>query len=123
LVRLGGGNTLEEILNEERAVVKLSQSGVKNIVAVLQFGFLENSPNYYFLDMELCDINLGSYILGELPTEIHASFNVDASNRMVQVWKIMLDICNGVKFIHDHQEVHRDLKPNNGTYQAIISNL
>jgi serine/threonine protein kinase len=110
------------ILNEERAIVKLSQSGVKNIVTVLQFGFLENSPNYYFLDMELCDITLGDYISGELPSEFHASFNVDASNRMVQVWRIMLDICNGVDFIHDQQEVHRDLKPNNGTNQITISN-
>jgi serine/threonine protein kinase len=94
---------------------------VKNIVNVLQFGFLENNPDYYYLDMELCDINLGAYISGELPSEIHASFTVDAgnaSNRMIQVWRIMLDICNGVKFIHDHQEVHRDLKPNNGTHQS-----
>lgn len=30
------------------------------------------------------------------------------------IWNIMKDITNGVAFIHNHMEVHRDIKPTNG---------
>jgi serine/threonine protein kinase len=103
---------------------------MKNIVSVLQFGFLENNPACYYLDMELCDLNLESYIFQNVSPEIIASIHdalavnsQEASNRMVPVWRIILDICNGVRFIHEHQEVHRDLKPKNGTKQTITSNI
>jgi serine/threonine protein kinase len=96
----------------------------------LRFGFLENNPACYYLDMELCDLDLESYIFQDIPSEIFDSIQEnlavhlpEASNKMVPVWRIMLDICNGVRFIHEHQEVHRDLKPKNGTKQAITSDI
>jgi serine/threonine protein kinase len=33
------------------------------------------------------------------------------------VWKIMLEIARGIDFIHGHDQIHRDLKPTNGTCQ------
>src|SRR5271154_2495645 len=38
--------------------------------------------------------------------------------RLAQMLTIMRDIVNGVAFIHRNNEVHRDLKPRNGTYSA-----
>lgn len=31
------------------------------------------------------------------------------------IWKIMRDISDGVAFIHNHMEIHRDIKPTNST--------
>jgi len=33
---------------------------------------------------------------------------------LIQIWNIMSQITNGVMFIHDEGEIHRDLKPQNG---------
>lgn len=30
-------------------------------------------------------------------------------------WDILEQIASGVQFIHNHRQVHRDLKPQNGT--------
>ena len=120
MIRLVGDATSTEIQNEARAVEKLSQSGMKNVVTVIGFGKFLNSP-YFFFDMELCDFNLENYIFRRLEpglTETIDSFanpNLQGpGSHMIPIWKIMLDICCGVKFIHNLGEVHRDLKPRNG---------
>ena len=112
---------LEDIRNEERAVLKLCGAGVHpNIVTVLRLGLLRNSP-YYFFDMELCDYNLEMYIQALWkPTNLEMS-SLDSSNkptvdpepRMRFVWSIMSQIASGVGFIHNNGEIHRDLKPRN----------
>jgi len=83
--------------------MKLSQSGLKNVVLVLQCGMMPNSP-YFYIDMELCDFNLASYI-GRLG---------GSSRSILGVWQIMMDICSALIYIHDQEYVHRDLKPTNG---------
>ena len=55
------GVSMEDIQNEVRAAVKLCEPGTINIVSVLRHGKLPSSP-YYFIDMELCDLNLATYI-------------------------------------------------------------
>jgi len=59
--------------------------------------------------MELCDLNLAQYIrhdsrLKNPPPEVKA----------MQNWNIMMQIASGVEFLHNHKEIHRDLKPGNG---------
>ena len=79
--------SIEDMNNEIRAAVKLctvGQSG--NTIEVIRCGQLPRYP-YFFIDMELCDFNLETYIL---------------------------QFANGVAFIHRNNEVHRDLKPRNG---------
>jgi hypothetical protein len=57
------------VQNEARAIRKLcGQGNHPNIVAVINHGQLPNAP-YYFIDMELCDINLHDYIYRETPID------------------------------------------------------
>jgi hypothetical protein len=62
--------TLSEIENEFRAVSSLCMNNIShsihtNIVEVLWHGELPDSP-YFFLDMEMCGMNLESYIRSEV---------------------------------------------------------
>jgi serine/threonine protein kinase len=74
---------------------------------------------FYYIDMELCQGNLEDFIKGNTPhrfdlSNIHRLLNV--SERGVWgIWDIMEQITNGIVFIHACGEVHRDLKPRNGT--------
>jgi serine/threonine protein kinase len=77
--------------------------------------------------MELCDFNLYTYIQGTLPSQMLSKvphlFLDDHSTpqrEISQACQIMTDIMKGVAYIHSLDEVHRDLKPQNGT---IITNL
>ena len=91
----------------------------ENIVQVLRAGELPSSM-LYFVDMELCDASLRSFIKGELPPRLgnnilHFS-PPEAWLRMPYLCFIMEDIARGVSFIHSLGLVHRDLKPENSTY-------
>src|SRR5204863_1191244 len=51
-----------DIENEIRAIEKLCMNGKSdNLVAVLSHGWLSQSP-FYYIDMELCETNLETYI-------------------------------------------------------------
>jgi hypothetical protein len=50
----------QDILNEARAIDKLSKYEQRNIVKFLRHGWLGST--YYFLDMELCDFSLEDFI-------------------------------------------------------------
>lgn len=112
-----GDLKIEYIQNEMRAIVKLCEGeSHRNIVAVLNHGKL--APSYYYIDMQFCDMNLEMYIQQRWTPEIEQTVPQFTSytspqSRMSQIWKIMQDITNGLKFIHSHKEIHRDLKPRN----------
>jgi len=98
-------------------VEKLCKGGThKNIVEVIRLGVL--STSLYFLDMELCDLNLETWITRKWDERIEKKlpyFTVDLPSRM-RFWHvrgIMEDVANGTAFIHSRREVHRDLKPRN----------
>ena len=111
----------DDIKNEMRAVSKLCmvERTHSNIVSVFDYGRL--SPFRYFVDMEICDFNLESWIYGKWsPVEIknlpsYLTGELPARMRIGQVWDIMEDITRAVAFIHSEKEVHRDLKPRNST--------
>jgi len=115
--------TEQDVKNEMRAVAKLcmAQHTHKNIISVFNYGPL--SPFLYFIDMELCDLNLDQCIyrtwdestakkLPWIKTEL------PPQTRMGQVWDIMEDITRAVDFIHSEHEIHRDLKPSNGLHKT-----
>ena len=73
--------------------------------------------------MELCDCNLDEYIRGEkTPPRLIAWKTVIANEEgPFFVCYIMHEIASGLRFIHDHGKVHRDLNPQNSTPPFISS--
>ena len=90
----------------------------KNIVSVLKFGGLPNS-SYYFIDMELCDLNLDVYIHRTDTPNASESIpyfikNASPDLKALQIWHILRQIADEIQYIHSHGLVHRDIKPANG---------
>lgn len=110
-IRLDGSPIIE---NELRVIIKLScDGGHKNIIHVLTFG---NFPDdtYAFIDMDLCDFNLEQYNNCNWK-RIHAAHRIPKGSLELEIWNIMKQIADGLGFIHGLEEVHRDLKPRNGS--------
>ena len=97
----------------------MTQHTHKNIVSVFDYGRL--SSFLYFIDMELCDLNLERWIYrkwdeataNKLP---YLTAQLPSRARLGQVWDIMEDITRALAFIHENHEIHHDLKPGNGLY-------
>jgi serine/threonine protein kinase len=91
-------------------------------VTVLKHGHLINSP-YYFIDMELCQTNLETYIYcTETPEFMEKLYCEDTKKPQNGVlWKILHDMAQGLEFIHQLKEIHRDLKPRNGASHEVVS--
>jgi serine/threonine protein kinase len=105
----------------------MKNGGHKNIIGILKQGWLHGS--LFFIDMELCELNLSDYIYRERPILVNAlrsdqngqpqdlAFIQEYEGplaRMVNVWTIMIHIASGLSFLHIHKQVHRDLNPKNG---------
>ena len=94
-----------------------------NIVTVLRHGTLPITRHVY-LDLELCAFDLEWYIMErlwrptgeELSTTVQGSVpQLDLVLRARYIWFILMQVANGLCHIHGLKEVHRDLKPQNGT--------
>ena len=71
--------------------------------------------------MELCNMDLNQYIYqlrsdGDLRFQNSLPVRVDGND----IWRIMRDTSDGVAFIHNHMEVHRDIKPTNSTRLLLL---
>lgn len=110
IIRLFGGvprqsEIARTVENEVRAVRKLCAPGAHpNVVAVLRHGEVADTAMFYF-DMELCQGNLQKFIDHHHRT--HTQIPISAT------LTIMKHVSNGVAYIHNQGEVHRDLKPQN----------
>jgi len=70
----------------------------------------------YFIDMELCDINLSQYINGSHGvTGIHGlpPWKKEEPDIFL-ITAIMQQLISALAFIHKEDKVHRDLDPRNG---------
>jgi serine/threonine protein kinase len=112
----------KEIRGETRAIDALRSGGHGNLVSILRHGWLP-SKSEYFIDMELCHMNLGEFIEQQLDWEPfrcrrHPNYLVKESFpiwwRTPELLRVIFQIVSGVVFIHKCQQVHRDLKPQNG---------
>jgi len=69
--------------------------------------------------MELCNFTLWDYLYKEpacrdIPGWNSTMEDGTASDRVALISEIMKHILNGLVFIHDLNEIHRDLHPSNG---------
>lgn len=87
---------VERFKNEIEAILKLD--GNPNIVSIVDKTAFKNESPFYV--MELADSNLFDIIIKK-PVDINIKF------------KYFLQICEGVKSIHQNDIIHRDLKPQN----------
>ena len=103
-------------------VRKLCQSSHPNIVQVIQIGLLKPDSVFHYIDMELCDFTLEKYIYGDVP---HLANWTDIrwgpiESRIVEIAGIAEHIIQGLIFIHELDQVHRDLSPQNGTTSSTV---
>jgi serine/threonine protein kinase len=95
---------------------KLCNGSHINIIKIFQHGRLRPESAFYFIDMELCDLNLDEYLRGakRIPGLAEWKKETDQQHVVPLIYPIMDQITSGLSFIHSHKEVHRDLNPQNG---------
>jgi serine/threonine protein kinase len=113
------GVSEKDVSNEIRAVDQLCTTGHPNIVQVFGCGKLKNDGALYFIDMELCGFTLESYIQNgchdpSIESREVAFRRATEEDLPTQFYNIANQIVEGLNFIHDMNQVHRDLSPNNG---------
>lgn len=94
----------------------LCQSSHPNLVDYIDDGSIVTNSVTYFIDMELCDINLEDFINGAgIVTGLHCLPKWDKNNPdLFLIIAILQQLLNGLAFIHKQDKVHRDLKPTKG---------
>jgi serine/threonine protein kinase len=129
-MRMNFGLRPEDVEREVGALRALCMSlDHPNIVRVYDHGRFRTSAIYY-IDMELCNINLHEYIHGNRPNHLayDAHGNVPfiekengwSTLKLSNIWLIICQLANGLDFIHSKGYTHRDLKPRNGTSRSLL---
>jgi serine/threonine protein kinase len=107
--------------NEARVLEKFHENGGhENIVTVLGYGWLDPRKERFYVDLEPCIMNLDDYVKGDIKSILGLPRYFDPllherSLRCLSFWGIMNDIASGLNFMHSSHELHRDVKPRNGT--------
>ena len=86
--------------------------GHVNLIAVLRHNQLPHSHLYY-IDMELCDFDLHDYIHS---WSLYDLSGPERKRSPSNIFNITREIASGLEFIHKHNKVHRDLKPQNSEH-------
>jgi len=113
IIRTEGWVTTADIENHAHAIAKLCFNGHKNIVHVFSQGCY-TAPTVYYVDMELCSSTLADYILGVGYWEDRLENMKLIEETLSDMFDIMMQLAEAVRFIHSLNEVHRDIKPTNG---------
>ena len=120
----------EDIENEARVIDSIIKNGGhKNIIAIMDHGWLKGRFGVYFIDMELADWTLADYV-DYLDKDQPSALDIDKmisedavfvhrgcsfQERIRNMWTIGSHIVGGLEFMHFHGHAHRDLKPSNGS--------
>lgn len=103
-------------------------SDMQNIIEILDHGWIKSYFNFYYIDMELCDLSLRDYIdyhqlkkesffdanTMQATTPVFTQRHRTVLEKFQNMWMIGLHIARGLEFMHAHKQVHRDLNPRNG---------
>ncbi|KAI5961391.1 SWE1 [Candida pseudojiufengensis] len=93
--------TLTSIKENENENLQEEEDGKENLVYFIEAW---DFNNYYYIMTEYCE----SGTLFEFLEE-NKNYKIDE----FRIWKILIDILNGLKFIHSQKYIHLDLKPQN----------
>src|ERR1700694_5976076 len=98
----------------------IADGGHENMINVFKHDWLLNER--YYIDMELCLFNLQHFIDEDVKSALGLSKYFDpgqSSDQNLQslsMWSILTSISKGLEYIHRSGELHRDLKPQNGSF-------
>ncbi len=113
--------TKDDVDNEVRALKKLCQNQRPNIVQVFDYVQLNPDSTVHFIDMELCDISLGNYLLDQEVKDALSWATVREKDEIAaHAYNILQQILNGLVYIHCLDEVHCDLSPHNGMSSCLF---
>ncbi|KAI5954634.1 SWE1 [Candida jiufengensis] len=93
--------TLSSIKENDNENLQEEEDGKENLVYFIEAW---DFNNYYYIMTEYCE----SGTLFEFLEE-NKNYKIDE----FRIWKILIDILNGLKFIHSKNYLHLDLKPQN----------
>ena len=104
-----------DYIKEVKSMKDLGSEFHKNVIQYIADGEIL-SDSIYFIDMELCDINLDEYMNGT--QNISGIHGLPAWNKedpdLFLIVAIVQQLLSGLDFMHKKQMVHRDLDPKNG---------
>ena len=125
-------STMQQIQQERKAVAIIQHRRHENVIMIHGAGqlscFPADGPQFYYFDMDLCDMNLEQFIIGSdhfqslrdtaglafqlllgstnpAPLGLHPTFPYGV--------RVLQQITKGLKHLHDLGLAHRDMKPQN----------
>jgi serine/threonine protein kinase len=116
-------NDFADISNEVRAIEKLCKHGHENLIRVFNHGLLKLNHSIYFIDMELCELNLDEYLhntITGVPGLPSWEFGISNGHASFLIFAIVQQIIRAIVFIHDQGEAHRDLAPQNSSFLRVV---
>src|ERR1700737_2401720 len=114
ILRPFAGVSKEDINNERRAILQLNERKHPHVLEIFGHGFIPDSP-YYYIDMELGNFDLEQYLqqkeLANMLPVGRSSIvphNATLQARIHNIWTIIHQIAEGLRYMHSQHLVHRD---------------
>jgi serine/threonine protein kinase len=122
VIRSVAGTNDQKIMKREvEALVVLCKESHENIIELL--GHHSSNDSIQIIDFELCEMSLRDWLdldRSEVRKQWWLSAPIDDADQKFFIVAIMQQLLNGLYFIHAHNQVHRDLTPQNGTLDLFV---